>query len=363
MLWALALGAVAGCAGAPRTVTADPHDPASQDPNPEHAASPVLESLDGQFFVTCGREPVALVASGGDNPLPIGFVERPAQVRAGARRGGQVAGAISSSLGVVNAWLPVERLGWYTAEDVELTGAPVYVSAGQRVCRRDGGSSDSPRVYVETRVGDNWTTHDNPARVDTTTPGALGWLGTLARTSVSHLPSPRPAGGTSPWTHRVFADGALPVILTEPGGAPLLTSQGTPTGVYFAREGEGGAWVRVGYGPDMVGFTTAPLGPELATASGFGMGGLGLSGTGRAAQRRLAREMPHWSLRRVASGARLIVMGGQTLITPEVSYARVGPLHSMGRHTVLLGTDDGFLLVGWLLPESLVDEPSTPSTP
>jgi hypothetical protein len=165
VLWALALGAVAGCAGAPRTVTADPHDPASQDPNPEHAASPVLESLDGQFFVTCGREPVALVASGGDNPLPIGFVERPAQVRAGARRGGQVAGAISSSLGVVNAWLPVERLGWYTAEDVELTGAPVYVSAGQRVCRRDGGSSDSPRVYVETRVGNNWTS--------TTT--RLGW--------------------------------------------------------------------------------------------------------------------------------------------------------------------------------------------
>ena len=56
-------------------------------------------------------------------------------------------------------------------------------------------------------------------------------------------------------------------------------------------------------------------------------------------------------------------MGGQTLVTPEVSYARVGPLHSMGRHTVLLGTDDGFLLVGWLLPESLVDESEAPRTP
>lgn len=363
MVWAWILVMVAGCATAPPAVTTGPHYP-SQDPDADSAASPAPESLDGQFFVTCGSEPVALVASGGDHALPIGFVERPAQVRAGARRGGQVVGAISSSLGVVNAWLPVDRLGWYTTEAVELTGAPVYVSAGQRVCRRDGGSADAPRVYVELRVGDAWTAHDHPARVDTTTRGALGWEGTLARSLVGHLPAPRRPGSATLGTFREFVEGAQPVVLTEPGGAPLLTMQGTHGSVYVSSERDGGAWVRVGSGPYVVGFTTTPLVPQQeAVGSNFGMGGLGLSGTGRAARSRLARENTDWPLRRVAPGASLVVMGGQTLVTPEVSYARVGPLHSMGRHTVLLGTDDGFLLVGWLLPESLVDESEAPRTP
>lgn len=151
------------------------------------------------------------------------------------------------------------------------------------------------------------------------------------------------------------------MVLTEPGGVPLLTAQGAPDRVRVTSERDGGAWVRVGSGPYVVGFTTAPFVEETATVgANFGMGGLGVSGTGRAAQARLARESLPWPLRRVAPGTSFVVMGGQTLTTPEVSYARVGPLHATGRHTVLLATDDGFVLIGWLLPESLVDEPAPP---
>lgn len=360
---------VAGAAfisGAVGCATASPveGDTRSTAPSgePDGTGTPASEALDGEFFVSCGNEPVALFASGGRDPLPLGFVERPAQVRAGARRGEHVSGAVSSSLGVIQAWLPVDRLGWYTAEEVQLAGAPVVVPAGQRVCRRDGGSPEAPRVYVETRLGEDWIAHEHTARVDVAREDTLGWTGTLPRASLGHLPPPRRSEPRPSSGLREFAEGALPVLLTEPLGVPLLTARRAPGPVRVTSERDGGAWVRVGWGPYVVGFTATPLArADGSLGSNFGMGGLGLSGTGRNARARLARESLPWPIRRVAPSAGFVTMGGQTLTTPEVSYARVGPLHSMGRHTVLLATDDGFLLVGWLQPESLVDEPTPPA--
>lgn len=81
------LGVAVGCATSQPTVAPSGPEVVSQDSQSGHAAVPALDSLDREFFVTCGTESVALSASGGPDPLPLGFIERPAQVRAGARRG------------------------------------------------------------------------------------------------------------------------------------------------------------------------------------------------------------------------------------------------------------------------------------
>lgn len=264
--------------------------------------------------------------------------------------------SFSTVAGEIHGEVNTHALGLIVQEDALMIGAPVQLRAGDTVCvPLHGETPDSLPCEATVLLPVGWTFERMPPiRVQDT---SYTWRGRVERSAVA---TTRATG--NPRSFNGQFNGSTIELLSEDGellargpaphfGTMIRGRRGELLEVALADLGLGmhglHGFIRTPPTPD-------PPQPAVGVLSGsFGMGGLGLSGTGQVPLPREARPLAELAtdrpLRALVPGSVMTLPTGQQLTTPSSTYARV----TVGTRWVFAVLADGTFLRATVDPDAL----------
>lgn len=322
MLASLALAACGGGGSQSASTTTIGDDSAARSGPPE--------GWPRVLVVTPGPGPALFLGPEDDSP-PIGFVTTGTRVRLdGPPRNGRVPVTVAGGLSA-RGWIPLGRIGAYTAQRGRIEGTPTYVGVGDLVSivERTG---EGFRVQVAPWMGREENDRLGP------------WTGVVP---ADWLTPDRPAAGDTglnEGTSKRLPAGREVPVYDRPNGRVIATIPATdpPQTIVVLRERSGWAGVRAGVGPFLVGYVQG----ELADAEGAPRASWEPpSGTGGdSAPQRIQEE--EGTLYRVRRGTRVRFLDRVIGRLRTEGWARELGRVSDGRIDVYVAVDDSTALRG-----------------